>query len=325
MEEGFYICSWSSSEAGYELWLKVKPSVRGSGSTYEAAEQALLNAIMDSGGAMHSVLEFVPPLPPADNIRRYLVPAIVRIWGDERFELAGPRRPGAFATPAERETYTDGLDSFYEGGLCRECRSPRGPRTPIPLELKYVGSGCAGGFVSIGGGTSYVFAQKFLDLLTHSERASLELRKVIPPTRCRITFYELLGPSGPTFVGLKGVAPHASWECDACGYRLFSYLRTDFDLGDFVAQEDLPTPLPGIFTIGHSPHVALAVTADRWAELVGQKQARGILSVPLGIAPSDQSDRTPPLRKRSDPDPAIEARRAAYWSKHSRRLPPLQR
>jgi hypothetical protein len=167
--------------------------------------------------------------------------------------------------------------------------------------------------VKIGNGLSYVFSEPFLSLLSSSERASLELRSVVAPRRSRTTYYELVGPGGPMLVGVKGLVPNGGWVCDTCGYRTFGYRRTGFDLHSLVAQEDLPSPLPGIFTIGQSPHVELVATSQRWSELVGNKAARGIVSTALGVAPADKVDRNPPLRKLSEPDPELEARRRAYW------------
>ena len=143
MEDAVYICSWSQSEQGYELWLKSKPKVRGFGSTYDEAEEALIEAIQDSGGAMRAVLEFDPPLRPADNIRDFLKLEIVEVSGDERFEQDEPR-PGG-------EALQEWYDRFYENGICRKCGTPRGPRTELPLDLSYVRSGYGGGFVTIGG------------------------------------------------------------------------------------------------------------------------------------------------------------------------------
>lgn len=215
------------------------------GATYDAAESRLISAIQDAGGAMHAVLEFDPPLPPSENIRRYLSPPIVRIWGDDRCEQGGPRRSGAFATAAERDAHIPWDHAHFVGGLCRECKMPLGPRTDKPLELEYVGSGQDGGFISIGGTSRYVFAETFLALLDDRERAGLELRQVIRPPRSRVTLYELIGPAGPPLVGLKNTPPHSGCECDLCGGRTFGYLRTGFDLDDFVAREDPARPTSG--------------------------------------------------------------------------------
>ena len=315
MEDGVYLCTWSQSDQGFDMWLKSNPNVRSSGTTYDKATEALVEAIQDAGGAMHAVLEFDPPLTPPANIQQFLTPSIVQIWGDEIFEQAGPRRSGSFANAKERDAHLAWDDAHYEGGCCKRCRNPLGKRTDKTLELSYVRSDYGGGFVPIKGGKSYVFSEQFLSLLTDSERASLELRKVIRSKRSRIAYYELIGPSGPPFVGLKSIPPHSGWVCDDCGYRCFGNLREGFDLRDFIAAEDLPNPLPSIFTIGTQPGVELVATSERWAELVGQKGTQGMLSESIGVVPPNRLDRNPSLRKLSEPDPAVEARRQAYWQK----------
>lgn len=58
-----YVCRWSESDDGFKLWVKSRPRVRGYGSTYAEAEQSLLEALWDKGGAIPAVLEYIPPLP----------------------------------------------------------------------------------------------------------------------------------------------------------------------------------------------------------------------------------------------------------------------
>ena len=82
------------------------------------------------------------------------------------------------------------------------------------------------------------------------ERASLELREVTRSQRSRTVYYELIGPSGPPFVGLRDIAPHSGWICDDCGYRCFGYSRIGFDLHDFIAAFN--TGLSGSGTISHA-------------------------------------------------------------------------
>lgn len=313
MEDDVYVCSWSKTKNGYEMWLKSRPQVRSLGESYEEAAETLVESIQDAGGAIHAVLEFDPPLQPAENVKEFLNPSIVTIWGDDCFEQGGPRRSGSFANAAERDAHLAWDDAHYEGGCCGRCNHPLGTRTAKVLELSYVRSGYGGGFVSIKGGTSYVFSETFLALLTDQERESLELRKVVRSKSSRVSYYELIGPSGPKKVGLKHVKPHSGWVCDDCGYQCFSYSRTGFDLRDFVAAEDLPNPLPGIFTVGTQPHVELTATSKRWAELVGQKGTRGMLSEPIGVLPTERVEHHPQLRKLSEPDPEAEARKRAYW------------
>jgi hypothetical protein len=74
MEHGVYLCSWSRSPDGFSLWVKSRPHIRGEAPTYQEAEERLINAIQNAGGAMQAVLEFEPPLPKSDVEAKYNQP-----------------------------------------------------------------------------------------------------------------------------------------------------------------------------------------------------------------------------------------------------------
>ena len=126
MEDGVYLCSWSRSGHGFDVWVKSNPKVRASGATRDKAAEALVDAIQEAGGALRAVLEFDPPLPAPVNVQEFLSPRIVQIWGDEAFEQAGPRRGGSFANAEQRDAHIAWDNAHYQGGCCHRCRT----RTP---------------------------------------------------------------------------------------------------------------------------------------------------------------------------------------------------
>jgi hypothetical protein len=63
----------------------------------------------------------------------------------------------------------------------------------------------------------------------------------------------------------------------------------------FIAAPDLQPVLNGVFTVGLLPEVQLAVTADRWKEMVGRKGARGFVSQQLGVVPQHEVISIPKL------------------------------
>lgn len=261
---------------------------------------------------MHAVLEFAPPLPPDENIRHFLSSAIVKIWGDERFEH-NKRRPGAFATTEARESYFKWECEHYAGGLCRRCALPLGPRTEKPLDLQHVRANYGGGFVLTGSGWSYIFSERFLALLFDSELAGLEFREVICPPRCRTKFYELVGPIGLPLVGIRNLSPNGGWTCKECGGRVLGgYRRANFDLDYFIASDDLPQPLPDFFTVHCAGRVALAASAQRWSELIGRKDTKGILSDRVGVVSNEQLERFPQLPERGESVAEGEAKFQAW-------------
>jgi hypothetical protein len=71
MEHSVYICTWSRSRDGFTLWVTSRPAVRASAATYAEAEERLIEAIQEAGGAMQAVLEFDPPLPKSTLEEKY--------------------------------------------------------------------------------------------------------------------------------------------------------------------------------------------------------------------------------------------------------------
>jgi hypothetical protein len=300
MEHGIYHCTWTRSPDGFVLWVKARPHVRGSGPTYAHAEQRLIAAIQDAGGAVQAVLEFNPPLPRSAAGAGYATPEIYLVAGDDRFETNAPRWKWS-ESAAELDGRLRWNDAFYDAPVCRRCRFTAGRRSDKPLTLTYASSRYDGAFGSVGtdgGPTHLLVSDEFLALLTPAERGNLELRPAV--RRGRRKFYELTGPDGPPLVAVAGL-PLSGWRCPACDYRLWGCPAEDLATDTFVARSDLPAPLPSVFTVGISPEIQLAVTAPRWKELAGRKGTRGFASHLLGVVPDGEVVRRPDLPSREEP------------------------
>jgi hypothetical protein len=149
------------------------------------------------------------------------------------------------------------------------------------------------GFVGSEAGPCHqIVSEEFLALLSSEEKAGLDFRATI--RRGRRKFYELVGPDGPPFVAVTSLKP-SGWRCSECGHREWAYWIDGMEIHSFVARRDLPGSLNGVFTVGTSPKVQLAVTGRRWRELVGRKGTRGFTSRPLGVAPDEQLANQPDL------------------------------
>jgi hypothetical protein len=296
MEHAVYLCAWQRSSSGFALWVKSRPTVRGEGPSYEEAEERLIDAIQAAGGAMHVVLEFDPPLPRSERESKYSQPELYVIDGDDRSETEDIIKPVSFETAKEREERFQERDSFFQAPSCRQCAFASSPRSEKPLPLRYAPPRYDGAFGSIGAeGTTtlHLVSAEFLELLTQEERNRLTLRLTLRKGRAR-KFYELLGPPGPPFVAVAGL-PISGWRCEACGHRTWGYWVEALKLCEFVARDDLPCPLPSLFTIGTPPGVNLCVTGERWRARVGHKGTRGFVSQPLGVVPSREVVRNPEL------------------------------
>jgi len=296
MEHAVYICSWSRSRSGFRLWIKSRPHICAEGATYSEAEERFIRVIREAGGAIQAVMEFDPPLPKSALETKYSTPEIYRIVGDDRFETT-VRRARPYATEDEVGDYLRTLDEFYQSPVCRKCQHPASARSDKPLTLTYAPSRYDGAFGAVGDGPGamvQVFSEEFLGLLKSEERERLRFRPVIRNARAR-RFYELLGPEGPPEIAVAGLEL-AGWRCSHCNYRTWGYWVKGLSINSFVSRSDLPPFLPGVFTIGAPPEVELAVTAERWKEMVGRKGTRGVTSRQIGVVPDHKVIRVPELK-----------------------------
>ena len=297
MEHAVYLCSWRRSRKGFQLWVRSRPQIVGTAATYEEAEEILISAIQDAGGAMQAVLEFDPPLPRSAIEAKYSSPQILLICGDDRFESNAPRWC-ASESAKEREERMRWVDSFYESPVCRVCRQASGRRSEKPITLEYAPARYDGAFGSIssdGGSNHQIVSEEFLALLTVAEKRRLEFRPTERKGRRR--FFELIGPKGPELVAVAGLK-HTGWQCRECGYRIWGYWIDGMAMHSFVAASDLPRVRLGVFTVGSAPNIELAVSATRWREMVGRKGTRGFSSCPLGVVPAREVVQFPTLAGR---------------------------
>jgi hypothetical protein len=298
MENAVCLCSWTRSAEGFTLWLKSRPTVRATGSTYAEAEERFLAAIHDAGGPMQAVLEFDRPLPQGALDAKYSQTEIYTICGDDRFETDGPRRQ-PFESHEEREARLTWIDAFYQSPICKVCGHASSARSERPLKLVSL-TRHDGAFGSVGhdaGTTHQIVSDDFLRLLTPTERQLLVFRPTIH--RGRRAFHELIGPPGAPSVAVAGLTP-SGWRCSACRHANWGYWIEGMTISSFVASSDLPDPLVGVFTVGAVPEIQLAVTAARWRELVGRKGTRGFKSQPLGVVPDHAVIREPELPTRDE-------------------------
>jgi hypothetical protein len=292
MEHCVYICSWSRSTDAFTLWVKSRPQIHASAPTYAEAEERLMEAIQDAGGAMHSVMEFDPPLPKSALEEKYSRPEIYLICGDDRFETGAPRRR-CFESEQETEERRRWLDAFYEKPVCRKCMYTFGRRNKKPVTLTYVPTKYDGAFGSLGSVAHHqIVSEEFLALLTPDEKQNLEFQPTIRKGRRK--FYELVGPEGPPHVAVAGIKI-SGWCCKQCDYHTWGYWVDGMAITSFVARSDLPASLAGVFTVGVFPEIELVAPARRWRELLGRKGTRGFTSHLLGVVPDHEVVRRPEL------------------------------
>lgn len=294
MEHAVYICSWSRSRDAFALWVKSRPHIRASAPTYAEAEERLIEAIQDAGGAMQAVMEFDPPLPKSTLEEKYSSPEIYLIGGDDRFETDAPRWRWS-ESAQEVDDRLCWLDAFYDKPVCRKCKYTSGRRNDKPVTLTYAPSkydGAFGSFGTDGGPNHQLVSEEFLALLTPDEKRSLEFQSTI--RKLGRKFFELVGPEGPPHVAVAGIKI-SGWRCTQCDHRTWGYWVEGMAINSFVARSDLSALSRGVFTVGTAPEIQLAVTAPRWKELRGKKGARGFASRQVGVVPDHEVVRHPEL------------------------------
>jgi hypothetical protein len=291
MEHGVYLCAWKRARGKIAIWVRAAPTLHAEAPTYAEAEELLLEAILDAGGATQAVLEFQPPLPRSALEARYTRPELFLIGGDAEFQTDAPRSQ-AFETPEERELRLRCSDRMFVKPICRACYHASTQRSPTPLTLTVapVREDGAFGYVGHHAGTSIqIVSREFVDLLTPAERAGLQFREVDQPARGR-TFYELLGPGGAGPVGVNGLQL-SGWRCANCNHCTWGYWIQGLAIDTFICREDLSPDTPGVFTIGTPPGVQLVATATRWSELVGKRGTRGFVSRRLGVVSATSTNK----------------------------------
>jgi hypothetical protein len=293
MEHAVYICSWSRSSDGFTLWVKSRPQIRASAPTYAEAEERLIEAIQDTGGAMQAVMEFDPPLPKSILEEKYSTPEIYLIGGDDRFETDAPR----WKSPESRQEVEERLrwlDAFYDQPVCRKCKYTSGRRNDKPVTLTYAGKydGAFGSFGTDGGPSHQLVSEEFLALLEPDEKRSLQFQPTVRKGRKK--FYELVGPEGPPYVAVAGITI-SGWRCTQCDHRTWGYWVEGMAINSFVARSDLSAQSNGVFTVGTFPEIQLAVAAPRWKALLDKKGTRGFASRQIGVVPDHEVVRCPEL------------------------------
>jgi hypothetical protein len=303
MQTNVIACRWRRTDDGWTLWVAGRQDVRGSGPTYEAAEEALVDAIIqaapDADAVMPVVPEFDPPLPATAFAEPYLNPELYIVRGDAIFELGGPADCDE-DNAEERDAY---LNSLYSGGICGACRHGRGERTDVPLHIRAAPAGVDAGWVR--GRISdrpRIFSERVVESLTESERERLMLRPAVMPPRTRRRFYELGGRAGVDLVGVRGLDADGL-ECTQCGRRSLRVLdprlmEGGLHLTRFVCATDLPADLRNVFLVGSGVDVDLCMLRARWDLLRGR--ARGLMTEPVGVVKADDCDRRPRVRNRRD-------------------------
>jgi len=296
VEGRVFVCSWRKVGDRIQVWVRDLPKLRSEGATFAEADEALWDVICAATGDGENIHEYDPPAP------------VTRLPGvSSELVLAG----------CEGLAFITNGPDLFAGGLCPQCDHARGQRTGQPLKLHVVRADDAGRakVKQYSGSRLKFFSEVFLSLLRPAERAQFEFRSV-ECDRGRKIFFELAGSRVHVpLVALRGASLDL-WVCDTCGWGnqpmhagMGSFPAWLSDAADgrwfelpawYVSAAGLPRPLPTCLTVGRAPEYALCFTRRRWAELVGERGARGIKSHRVPVVSSEYVDPDPPRRLHSE-------------------------
>ena len=285
MSEGnVYPCSWKRVPGGYRVWWTADPTVAAEDAEFEEADELLVGLIHDATGDGENIHVYDPPEPSVEH--------------------AGPSERGQLWLLGKPTTaYMLDPEQCFTEGLCDNCVMPRGQRTDVPmtitrLEGRYDAAMVKFGHVGIGiGPILTVVSERFLALLSPEEHAAFEWRRVQHDSRAG-AFFELVHrqPTIPD-VSAKGHDTYYG-RCDTCG---FTWVVTNSARGKpdgYVAERDMPVPARTLVAVGPWAYAGLAVTPERWKELVGKPGMRGIKGSPISIIAEEAVERAPTYRPR---------------------------
>ncbi|MGD0552525.1 MAG: hypothetical protein ABSB25_07715 [Sedimentisphaerales bacterium] len=299
MAGNVFVCKWERIGQQWHVWVKGKPKLSGWGETLDAAklqlEQEIWGDAKNGDDVIPTVMEFDPPLPVSERTKRFFIPEIYYVYGDEIFSLLG----GYFLYGQVDAITMEYANSLYEGGICKVCMRGIGKRTEVEFKTELKIGDSDGLFLrhSQIHASAWFFSDRFISLLTNEERKRLKFRECQVKRKGKRKYYELVGNSIANNVGVKGFDA-GGHECAKCGNRGFSIteLDLDFSMQNFICRADLPDPLPSCFAVNIDDVIYLCLARERWDQIRGNKNAKGIISEPIGVVDEELCERHPRLQ-----------------------------
>jgi hypothetical protein len=264
------------------VWVEGNANLRVEAEDFEDAEDELGGLICEKAGDGEAVMEFDPP-SPVRNRTNWTPIEIVSLGYNASAELVDREQP------------------LFSKGRCVVCRTPHGKRTKTQIRLKKIpqtDTFSVRNFLP----RIQIFSESFIGLLTEQERLALEFQPIETEGKSRKRFFELVGRPQMRYVGIKGAEynPTVSRQCPSCRNRTFLMRGLDIpmysDIQDFLAYQDLPSPLSSVLLVGHEIETAsLCMPRSRWLEIRGKSGTKGVCTSKIGIVPEERVKRNPSL------------------------------
>ncbi|MBN1513958.1 MAG: hypothetical protein JXB13_18215 [Phycisphaerae bacterium] len=262
------IC-WRHTPEGYEFWVKSRPDVRlACPEITDDLGFELDLLLMESGVDTEPLLTFDPPLPNEAANARWLVDDLAVVAGNAYAWLAGQ------------------VADYYEGGVCKACRRPQGPRNEHPLVMSHPPEGdlCFPGAPFMSLACPLICSERFRSLLTPEEQACADWLPIERGPRSRRKYFECVPHHVVSECPIKGSS--AGWRCVVCGFTSITSPQ-DCGLGAVVAHTSISVPRPPMFGVGSPTWQNLVLPGPRARAILKQRGSRGVYVRSLGVAEAD--------------------------------------
>jgi len=284
MPEGrVYKVGWNQTSTGWRLWLLDHPRIAADVATLDdpAATEALLEPVCREFGDGEPTFTFHPPVPPAAVDAPFIARGLGLIVNHACAWIAG------------------NVTDYFSGRVCELCLRITGERNDAALVESRPPEGdlCDRNPMDFG---PVVATERFVALLSPSERDAVELRPCVRSARARRKVYEVIPKVIVPKVPVLGI-PRPALRCGACGNTFFRNELPSSDMRTFIADSAIDADVPALFGVGSSQHLQLATTFTRATELAGHPHARGAGATRLGTVPPDRIDNNPAIEVRNEP------------------------
>jgi hypothetical protein len=278
-----YVCAWEETDSGFRIWVRNRPSLAGTGPTFEDAANELSSTITDKTGDGENVHEYVPPAPTNRSGRGV----------QASFAHAG----------LEARTHVLNPEELFSEPHCPACRSTRGERTDAVAKIGSIKTGVDGVAAYTmpraprGRSTLQLFSEAFLELLTDSERTLCSWRPVARSARANTRFFEIVAaPPAIPQVALRG-EPQSErwWRCDVCGAEGAAWYSDPNGMVAFVPYAGAVRE-SSCFLFGNAPEYGFCFSTARWVALSGAKGTRGMKSFRVFAVEPSRAEPVPRTR-----------------------------
>lgn len=275
----------------FRVWVAKRPKLATTGATLDDALDRLSSVICKATGDGEAAISLWP-LPPAQPWdAKYAVLSGALLVGDGCVHPVG-----------------DGRELFTRG-WCDGCHAPRGRRTDAPITVDQAGEGdvCDMWWKHGMRGLDYsplVVSERFLKLLTTTERRSGEWRSLTQPKRCRVKYFEWLPAKVIPKVCVRGWK-RSGWRCAVCGYECFSSSNhptggSEHDSLSTIIQTRHASKLMPFIGVSRANSQMPFLPIERVAAFMSSPHSKGMRLWSLGAVPPSMVLKRPklPLRDR---------------------------